>query len=523
MMAPSAAGPPARVGGKLLRGDFVMADPGRPDAGLIAGGAVALEGDRVAAVGRFDELHRRYPGFEVLGGDGRLVMPGLVDSHHHGWGLSPFQLGALDEYLELWLVDLMSLPPLDPYLEALHAAMKLIRSGVTSVAHFGISRDFGNLETETREALRAYDDAGLAVAYAVPSRDRNSFVYEDDERFLSRLPDPVAGAARAASAEIEWPTAEQSLGLARELARSYSSHRGIDVLVCAEGPEWCTDELLVAVRETATDLGTGMHVHVLESPHQREFLRREYGRAPLEHLDELGVLGPDVAIAHAVWLGGEEIELCARRGVSTAHNPSSNLRLCCGVLPLAEMLESGVNVGLGTDSTCLNDDDDMLQEMRLAAKLHRMPRGLDRGWRPASLDVLRMATVNGAPVLGREGAGALTPGAPADAVLVDLAAASAPYVAPEAGVVDVLLYRAGRAHVDTVVIGGEVVLSGGRFTRLDEERVHARLAEAARAPRSAPAARWRDALTALRPHVERFYAGWPQPEWEPGYRPNSPR
>jgi 5-methylthioadenosine/S-adenosylhomocysteine deaminase len=518
-MAASRRGPPARVGGKLLRGDFVVSEPAAAGGGLIAGGAVAVEGDRVVAVGRFDELHQRYPASEVIGGDGRVVLPGLVDGHHHGWGLSPFQLGALDDRLELWLVDLMALPPVDPYLDALHAAMRLLRSGVTCVAHFGISRDPARFETETREALRAYEDSGLRVSYAVQARDRNSFVYEDDEAFLGWLPAGVAESARSALGAGEWPTADESLALVVELAERYASHPRIRVLPCTEGPEWCSDELLLALRETATRLGTGLHLHALESPLQRELALREHGRPALERLDELGLLGPDVAIAHGVWLTEAEMDLCARRGVTVCHNPSSNLRLCCGVLPLGALVERGVDVALGTDSTALNDDDDMLQEMRLAAKLHRMPGGRP----PSSLDVLRMATTNGARLVGRAGeVGTLAPGARADALLLDMAAAGAPHVAPAAGVVDAVLYRAGRAHVDTVMVGGEVVLSGGRFVTLDEAHVHARLAESARERPSAPATRRRDALAALRPHVEGFYDGWPEPAHEPSYRPNSP-
>ena len=136
-------------------------------------------------------------------------------------------------------------------------------------------------------------------------------------------------------------------------------------------------------------------MHCLESPYQREFGFASYGKSTVEHLHELGMLGPDVSLGHAVWLKDRDMEICAETGTSVCHNASSNLRLRVGILPAARMLEKGVNVSIGMDGTTLNDDEDMLQELRLVSKLHRAPRGLEYTACPTPFDVLTMGTVNG--------------------------------------------------------------------------------------------------------------------------------
>ena len=187
-----------------------------------------------------------------------------------------------------------------------------------------------------------------------------------------------------------------------------------------------------------------------------------------------------MSCAHSVWLTDGDIELLADAGTTVCHNPSSNLRLKNGIAPVNAMLAGGVNVAMGTDSTAINDDDDMLQEMRLASKLHRQP-GLKR---PAmdSHQALRLTTANAARPTGFDGRiGALGPGRYADMVLLDWDAMTAPYFEgsgdPAADAVNAVVYRGKSAHVDTVLINGQVVLREGRSVIADEEAVTAELRE----------------------------------------------
>nr|WP_271208983.1 amidohydrolase family protein [Rhodococcus wratislaviensis]GLK33414.1 5-methylthioadenosine/S-adenosylhomocysteine deaminase [Rhodococcus wratislaviensis] len=506
----------------LVHGRYVIASAKPPDGEVIRDGAVAVIGDRVVEVGAYCDLDRRYPDARRIGSAGHIVMPGLINSHHHGWGLSAFALGASDNRLESWLIDLAALPHVDVYYDTLFAATRLVRSGVTTVQHSGISRDFGQLRNETESALRAYATIGMRVAYALQARDRNTFAYEDDDTFLSRLSPGLAQETKSALAQMGEPSFEEFESLARELVSRYSGSALIKVLLSAEGPEWCSEPLLNGIRSLADELHVGIHMHCLETPHQREYFRSRYGKSVLSYLDDLNFLRSDLSLAHAVWMTEEDIRLCAERGVSVCHNPSSNLRLRVGVAPLPEMLDRGINVALGLDSSGINDDDDMLQEMGLAARLHSMPRGLNSKWAPGSVDILRMATIEGAKALGiGDEAGSLEAGMRADLVLLDYESISGPYMADSVNPIDAVVYRARNRHVDMVMINGDLVLKGGEFTSIDEPSVREQLAASARNAPSPRVTAWTNALRKIRPEVEKFYAGWAEPSYKPSYFPNS--
>ncbi len=506
----------------IVRGRYVVTSCDSPGGDVEEDAAVAIDGARIVAVDRADVLIERHPEAEVIGSDRHLVIPGLINSHHHGWGLSPMQLGAPDGLLETWLIDLISLPHLDHFSDILFAATKMIRSGVTTVQHSGISRDFAALAEETDQALRAYEESGMRAAYAVQFRNRNSYVYEDDETFLSRLEPATAERLRTATEAMGGASVDECEAIAREMVQRYKDHETIKVLLCAEGPEWCDDDLLRRLRALADELGTGIHLHCLESPYQREYLRREYGDDIVSHLDDIGLLGPDVSLAHAVWLTEREMRLCQERDVSICHNPSSNLRLQVGIAPATRMMELGVNVALGMDSTGLNDDEDMLFELGLAARLHRAPRSLGVQWAPDAVDTLRMATSNAARALGMEDQiGRLKAGYKADVVLLDYEAMTAPFTDPGVNPIDVLVGRGRGRHVDSVIVGGNALLTEGEFVDLDQGKIAADLAESAQKPQPERVRQWVAALEEIKPVVEQFYSGWEEPEYRPDYIPNS--
>jgi cytosine/adenosine deaminase-related metal-dependent hydrolase len=184
------------------------------------------------------------------------------------------------------------------------------------------------------------------------------------------------------------------------------------------------------------------------------------------------------------------------------------------------MVKKGINVALGTDSTAINDDDDMLQEMRLAARLHQQP-GIDS---PAinSHQVLRMATLNAAQsTFFHNQIGSLESGRRADVVLMDLTAMEAPYMDPDISVIETLLYRGKVQHVDTVIIDGEVVLQGGKFTRFNKEDVAKELHERYAHLDYPEVAKTRLMVHRLLPHVKDFYRDWQPKVGRPHYQYNS--
>lgn len=505
----------------LIRGRFVVTDPrALPAGGMIEHGTVLVSGSTVADTGSFETLHARHPDAEIVGTDRFLVIPGLVNAHHHGRGLQGIQLGVRDEPLETWLLGFIGQPPLDVHLDTLHANLRLIRSGVTTVLHSAYTRVPGRLETETRDALRAYADAGLRVAYAVGIEDRVAPVHDGMEMFLASLPSSLAQKTRAAFPAAANTDLDDYFAIVTRLRQDFADSPSVTLLYGPNWPVWCSDELLRRVARAARGDGMGVHIHVLESPFEREAARRHYGGSVVAHLDMLGLLGATTSIAHGVWLSDTDIDICARAETSVCHNASSNLRLRNGIAPVTGMLENGVNVGIGMDGYALNSDDDMLQEMRLVAALHGMPA--DGGQRngPDAFDVFRMATVGGARAALQPSCGTLLPGSAADAVLLDFEVMRGAYLDSAIHPVEALIHLGRADHVHTVVIGGQIVLSDGRSTRHDEGAIAHALAEMAGKP-SPETADFAMLARELKPYVARHYAAWPIDEGAPHYRVNA--
>jgi cytosine/adenosine deaminase-related metal-dependent hydrolase len=510
----------ASVTGTLVECRFLI----RSAADVVEDAAVAFVDGTIVNSGNADEMHRSYPSFNRVGSRTTAVaMPGLVNSHHHGWGLSTQQYGIDDDYLEPWLIDLISMPPIDPYLDTMWSAMRQIRSGVTAVQHSSFVRSPVHFREEIDASFRAYSDLGMRALIAVQTRDRNSYVYQDDDDFLATVPEPVATKVNAAAANLPWPEWTEIKRLILDYSGQFENHPTLGVEICAEGPEWCSEQLLVQIAETARQHDLRIHMHCLESSFQPSFLRSEYGTRTVRKLEQIGILGPHLSLAHAAWMSAEELDYCAANGVALCHCPSSNLRLRNGIFPLSAAKGSGVTVGLGLDSNTINDDDDMLQELRMALRVHRLPKPPRLTWAPTPADILSMATVGGAAAMGKTGLiGELRTGMAADLVLLDYNRIQFPYVAPGGSVVDQVVTRATPSAVTDVVINGEHVLSGGRFTRVDEENIASGLIESARLPTPEVHRAWREAMVELRPYVDDFYARWPEPEeLQPTYVPNS--
>ena len=198
------------------------------------------------------------------------------------------------------------------------------------------------------------------------------------------------------------------------------------------------------------------------------------------------------------------MDILAETGTAICHNPSSNLRLKSGIAPLNRMLEKGVTVAIGIDEAGINDDNDILQEMRLAQKLHRVPGVATPS--PTSHQILQLATANGAKVtFFGDQVGTLEPGKRADMVLVNLERLVEPYLHPETNMVDALLYRGRGRDVDTVIVDGEVLLRNRLFTRLDKDEIVAQLKESLRGPLKPHEIQRADLGKKTLPHVQRFF------------------
>ena len=284
---------------------------------------------------------------------------------------------------------------------------------------------------------------------------------------------------------------------------------------------WCTDGALGSLRDWSAKYQVGMHMHLVETAYQKEYARRRTGRTAFQHLVDLGVAGPLLTLGHGVWLTERDVDLVVQTGTMICHNASSNLRLRSGVAPLNHWAARGVHVAIGLDEAGINDDRDMLQEMRLVLRLHRVP-GMDDAV-PTCPQVLHMATAGGAATTPYGGhIGALEPGKAADLVLLSWPQIAYPYLEPSTSVVDAVVHRAKTSGVALVMVAGEVVLRDGRFTRIDKETALRELAAALALPPTAEDEDRKRLSREVFPVVKRFYDGWLDENTRtPFYRPSS--
>ena len=508
----------------LIRGKYVITKvTSRTEAAVIPDGAIFQRDGVVVEAGAYADLVARHRPDEVLGSPDHVVVPGLVNGHHHV-GLTPFQLGSPDYSLELWFASRLAARSVDPYLDTLYSAFEMLESGVTTVQHLHgwriapASRVIGVAD----RILQAYDDIGMRVSYSYALRDQNRLAYEADEAFAARFPAPIAEQLRAYFQAQVIPVDDHH-GIFADLWEKCgrNTHARARVQLAPANLHWCSDGALAALRDWSTEYRVGMHMHLVETAYQKEYARRRTGRTAFQHLVDLGVAGPQLTLGHGVWLNEADIDLVARTGTMICHNASSNLRLRSGVAPLNHWAARGIPVALGLDEAGINDDRDMLQEMRLVLRLHRVP-GMDDAV-PTCPQVLRMATEDGAATTPYAGhIGTLEPGKAADLVLLSWRQLARPYLDPETSVVDAVVHRAKTSGVTLVMVAGEVVLRDGRFTHVDKDTVLDELAASLRAPLTPEEDARRGLARAVFPVVKRFYDGWLDEDARtPFYRPSA--
>ena len=503
----------------LVRGRFVLTmREGLGADGIIKDGAIYVSGKNIVEVGLFKDLKAQYPTATIVGSPRFWITPGFVNAHQHGKGMTSFQLGALDEPLELTRVKTAPQAKIPPYLDTLYAALRMIEAGVTTCLHYNSSRGPIQYESDVRERIKAYAEAGVRVSFGLDIRDRNHFVYGDEE-FLASLPPAVKERAREKITAPRTANPENYLRLVGQLTDELRNDRDgrIQLFLTPAGPQWCTEDLLRTIHRIADDRGLGIQIHVLETKYQRAYFHRTYGKSAVEWLDQLQFLTPNVSLAHGVWLSEQDIGLVAQRRSALVHNPSSNLRLKSGIAPLTLIRRAGILLALGLDSSTLNDDMDMLQEMRLSANLQRVP-GVSAET-VALKDIFRMATVNGSHVLGwGELSGTLEPGKRADMVLLDSRRLAEPYLSREHNPIHALLYRGRASDVDTVMVDGEILYRGKKHLRLDAKKLLKQV-KASVEPAAKDSAESVEAE--LLAHAIRYYQAWDEEPLVPYHRVNS--
>ncbi len=491
------------------------------DQDPITDGAVVIDGTDIKAVGLYSELRANYPDAIEIGGEQYLLIPGLVNGHSHGRGLTDFQRGALDNTLESWLLDTRKYKPISPYDDCALSSVRLLTSGVTTTMHNHIPTNPVDHENEHANVIQAYADAGIRLQFNPGVRNDNPFVYGDNQAFLQKLPENLRNALTRPAPEGAL-TGDNFVDAVREL------HGRFDSPMCRIGfgplaPQWATEKLLQSIRAAADELDRPVHVHAVQSIFQKVYGLTHLNETLIAWMDRIGLLGPRLVIGHCVWPTTDDIKRMASSGTSVTHHPSCNLRVRNGIAPAFHMLRAGVNVGLGLDGKSINDDDDFIQEMKVCFLLHRLPSLELHSDHLSAREVFKMATANSADLLGLgDLIGRLEPGRKADLALLDYNAMCWPYVDSCHDPIDVLLYRGTKHFVDTVLVDGRIVVQGGRVKTVDVEGLGNRLAEASARPRTEQEEAMVQGMETLQEHIIQYYRGWPEEvETKPYFAVNS--
>jgi len=493
----------------LMRGKYLLTDPRRKEQGVIRDGAIAIDGGRIAAAGTFAELLPRYPGAPVLGNGRQLLMPGLVDAHSHGRGMSPIQKGVKNDFLENALFDWAYMHQLPAELCAGMTAYHHIRSGCTLLHHNGFDDEGAAGRDRAHRAVKVYLDSGIRLAFSPGVRDESRLAL-DEFAFFETLPADLQDWARPRVFYDKREVEEDYFELFGDLHARYD---GADTHVLLS-PSWAhglTERFARRVVDTAAaNGGVQIHMHTLQSPVQKAYGLRRHGMPTMQWLDSVGLVAPNVTYGHAIHVTEADIELMGRRGASVTNHPSCNFIMRNGITPVVPMRKAGVNVAMGMDDKTINDDEDAVMELRMMHKVHRLATFELTEAPMDAYAAFEIATLNGARVCGFAGeAGALLPGMKADAVLVDLhRVEDDPWLDPRSDIVEAFVQRALGSDVATVVIGGRPVMEDGRLLMLDVEALFAEVR--AFCARGLPAEqRGRaDMLARIKPYVQAWYRDW---------------
>src|ERR1700732_4572183 len=380
----------------IIRARTIFTEPAdRRRWDQIEDGAVLQRDGVIAEIGSAADLIARHPQVPVLGTGRQVLLPGFCNAHHHV-GLTPVQLGSPDMPLELWFVTRLVSRRVDLYLDTLYSAFEMIASGITTVQHLHgwLPGGFAAVEAGAGEVIRAYEDIGMRGSYSFALRDQNRLVYQDDAQFTASLPAELRPAMDRHFARFQVSLADYG-ALFEQLHTKHRDKERVKIQPPPPNLHCCSDDALTMLADYSERYDAPMHMHLVETAFQKEYARRRGGGTALDYIDRFGFLGPLLTLGHGVWLNEADLDSIAATGTHICHNCSSNFRLRSGLAPLNFFEKRGINTAIGLDEAGINDDRDMLQEMRMVLRAHRVP-GMDEADVPSVGHVLRMATTGGA-------------------------------------------------------------------------------------------------------------------------------
>jgi putative selenium metabolism protein SsnA len=432
------------LSGKILvkGGTAVTMDDGRR---VIHDSAVAIEDGRILAVGPSDAVSAGFGADEVIDAKGCIVMPGLICSHTHLYGValrgSALGIRPPGDFLQIlqriwWPVD-ECLTHSDAYATALAAGVESLMSGTTCFA-------------DTYSAPNAIQGSLNHIAKAVNEVGiRGLISFEATERRNEK---------------------EGRRGLEENLRFIASRSKGRAMgMISLHASFTVSDDLISRAVEACEKHRVPLTIHVSEGPNDAYHNIERYGKRTVERLNDRGLLSRRAVLAHCVHLSEEEIGLIARSSASVAHNPMSNMLNAVGVAPLLEMMDRKVNVGLGNDGYVF----DMFENMRAAYLLQRVARRNPN--RPTPQQVVEMCTINAAKAYGLPSLGSITKGKRADILVVRPTFMATPY---SGSVYGYIVNGLRGPDVRDVLVDGEVVVRGRKPVKVDVEKSQARVLKA---------------------------------------------
>ena len=419
-----------------------------PQRDVLEDASLLIEGDRIAAIGTRASLAARAPEAEVIGLDGAIVIPGLVNTHTHLFQTLLKGLGD-DMVLKKWFTCMtgpsaVELTAQDVLAAALHGCVESIRSGVTTLVDFMYAHPRPGLTAPVvaafeRSGMRGHVCRGFITAgaeFGIPAQ-------------LIEAPQAALADARAQILRQNRPGGRVQVGIAPSMI-------------------WGLEEaVLRGTRALADETGALITTHVAETDFEIEQARARFQCTDTEYLSDIGFLGPDVLAVHCVQCSRRDLRILKHHDVRVSHNPCSNMVLASGIAPVPDMLAAGITVGLGSDGPASSNNHSLFQAMKMAALIQK---GAHRDPTIMTADkVLEMATIDGARACGLDHiVGSLEPGKKADIAVVGI---DHPAMAPVHDPVSALVYSALGHEVTHVFIDGRPVMRDGRILSVDQTEV----------------------------------------------------
>ena len=391
---------------------------------------IAVEGSKILAIG---EAPADFIAEQTIDAKDMLAIPGFINAHTHA-SMTLLRSYADDMELMTWLNDHIwpveaKMISNDIYWGAALAAVEMLESGTTTFADM-----YGPFMERVADVVTESGMRGV----------------------LSR---GIIGVAPDGEKKIE-----ENISLYEDYHGAANGR--IKVMFGPHAPYTCPPDFLKKVAAAAQRLGAEVHIHMNETKAEIEQITKQYGKRPFEYVEDTGLFESPTLAAHCVHLSDDEIAIIKKHNIRVAHNPGSNMKLASGIAPVPRLLKEGVTVALGTDGTSSNNNLDMLQEVQLAALLHKVNE-YDPLAVPA-FEALKMGTEYGAKAVGLDGIGRLEAGAKADIVLVSMKGAA---WVPRFNEVSLLVYSGSAADVDTVICDGKMLMQHRELLTLDEEKI----------------------------------------------------